>query len=201
MRAGMAFRGLAVIAVLFAGLWNAAPAVADDATDFVRSIADRAVDALENAPPDELESRFEAILADSFHLDFIARFSLARYWRVATPEQREEFIDVFKSYIARTYASRLGAYSGESVRVEGARPAEEDTIVQTAIRRPSGAPIRTDWRVRPTDEGPKVVDVLVEGVSMALTLRSDFTAVAQRNGVDGLIQTLRSRVAELSASG
>ena len=74
---------------------------------------------------------------------------------------------------------------------------EGDFLVQTAITRPSGPALNYEWRVREGSNGIKIVDVIVEGVSLLVTQRSDFTSVAGQNGIDGLIATLRNKVAAL----
>jgi phospholipid transport system substrate-binding protein len=61
--------------------------------------------------------------------------------------------------------------------------------------RPSGAPLSYDWRVRSAQADPKIVDVVVEGVSLLITQRSDFSSVISQNGIDGLIRSLKEKAA------
>jgi phospholipid transport system substrate-binding protein len=80
------------------------------------------------------------------------------------------------------------------------RPAgTKDVVVSTRILRPSGPPIDADWRVRTTGERYRIIDVMVEGVSMVITQRSEFAAVVQRHGLQGLIEVLRARTTKLPA--
>tara|TARA_R110002074_G_scaffold217601_2_gene387998 strand:+ start:1132 stop:1341 length:210 start_codon:yes stop_codon:yes gene_type:complete len=68
------------------------------------------------------------------------------------------------------------------------------------IVRPDGPPIKLDWRVRKTDNGEKIVDVIIEGLSMAQTHRSEFASVVSQSGVDGLIEKLKDQIKTASAS-
>jgi phospholipid transport system substrate-binding protein len=70
---------------------------------------------------------------------------------------------------------------------------EGDYLVQTAITRPSAPALNYEWRVRDSGNSTKIVDVIVEGVSLLVTHRSDFTSVASQNGIDGLIASLRDK--------
>ena len=96
-----------------------------------------------------------------------------------------------------TYAARLGPYSGETLEVGTVRGAGERGVTVTSrILRPQGEPIRLDWRLRRISTGGwQIVDIVVEGVSLALTQRSEFDSVIRRSGgtIDGLLQVLRDK--------
>ena len=94
----------------------------------------------------------------------------------------------------RTYAERLGGYAGVTMAILSERPAgTKDVVVSTRIERPHGPSIAADWRVRTTGRRYRIIDVMVDGVSMAVTQRSEFAAVIQRRGLQGLIDDLRVR--------
>ena len=91
----------------------------------------------------------------------------------------------------QVYASQLGLYQGEVIEIEKSAPlSKKDTVIYTLILRDGEIPLRLDWRVRETDHGLKVIDVVAEGVSMLTTKRSEFTSVVAREGVDALIGRL-----------
>ena len=132
---------------------------------------------------------------------FIGRFALGPHWRWATAEQQSDYIEVFGDYVLQTYSSRLGGYAGESMTIVAERPAgEKDSLVQTEIARPSGPAISAEWRVREFDGGYRIIDITIEGVSMAVTKRSEFSAVIQSRGVDGLIAALRVHANKIPAT-
>ena len=100
----------------------------------------------------------------------------------------------------RIYASRLGDYGGETLRVISARAAGNDTIVTTEVRGPDRPPLKVDWRVRGDAGTYKVVDIIIEGASMVITQRDEFASVIRRSGgnLDGLLARLRASTAPVS---
>ncbi len=177
-------------------------AAAGTASSFIKTLGDEAIRTLQ-APNTTLESReakFRGILARGFDMDFIGRFVLGRYWRTATPEQRSEYLQVFSEYVLQVYSARLGGYAGETLNIVSERPAgTKDVVVNTRIERPSGPPVEAQWRVRLVEGPPRIIDVAVSGVSMAVTQRDEFAAVVQRRHVDGLIEMLRMRTDKMPA--
>lgn len=144
----------------------------------------------------EREKRVRDMLRASFDLPTIGRFALGTYWKSASEAQKKEYMSLFEDMIVKTYAQRFGEYSGQSFQVAGALDAsEKDSVVSSQIIQEEGPPVNVEWRVRKKNGAMKVVDVIVEGISMSVTQRSDFSAVIQKgNGdVGALIETLRLR--------
>lgn len=168
-----------------------------DTEEFIASLGDRALQALVvNAQSEtERENAFRELLSEGFDLRLIGRYALGRYWRRATAEQRSEYAKLFEDFIVETYVARLGEYSGETLTVVSSRPDDQDTIVTSEIVREGRPPIRVDWRVRNGEGEPRIIDVVVEGVSMLLTQRDEFASVIQRSGgnVEGLLARLREK--------
>jgi phospholipid transport system substrate-binding protein len=105
-------------------------------------------------------------------------------------------VRLFEEYIALAYSTRLAEYAGESFKVTGSRPDADGAIVQSQILRPAGqTPIKVDWRLVGRNGAYKISDVSVDGISMAVTQRSEFASVIQHNGgqVEGLIAMLRQK--------
>jgi phospholipid transport system substrate-binding protein len=73
-------------------------------------------------------------------------------------------------------------------------------MVSTRIDRPSGPPVEAQWRVRDNAGQPRIIDVMVAGISMVTTQRDEFAAVVQRQKVAGLIEVLRARTSKLPAT-
>lgn len=145
---------------------------------------------------DQAIDRFRVLLNRGFDVPYIGRWVLGRYWNVATPQQQAEYQQLFERLIIRTYAERFAEYSGETFKITGSRPeGSNDTTVTTQIIRPSGPPVNVSWRVRKRDSDYRIIDILVEGVSMGVTQRQEFASVVEQNGgrIDGLLQALRSR--------
>ena len=147
------------------------------------------------------EAIVRKLLQQGFDVAFMGRFVMGRHWRRVGPEQRDDYQRVFGEFLVKTYASRLGGYAGETFGVSGVQPAgKKDSLVHTVINRPSSPPLKASWRVREINGQPRIIDVMVEGISMVVTQRFEFASVIQRNGVDGLIEALGARSARASAS-
>jgi len=189
---------LSVVVLLVGGLSAGAPARASsNASDFIRSMATRAIGVLKDTAGGDKQKReaeFRGIFRDNFDIAAIGQFVLGIHWRNATEAQRAEFLKEFENYVVRTYAERLSEYSGEQLEVGRAQEQGEKQFVDSVIRRPNGAPpIRIVWEVEKRGGGFKVVDLKIENVSMSQTQRSDFGSYVSQNGgkVDVLIARLK----------
>jgi phospholipid transport system substrate-binding protein len=189
-------------ALIWLLLVAAAPVRAADpaqAQSFIEGLGQRAVEIL-NEPDldaDRAVAQFRTLFRESFDIPTIGRFVLGRYWRTASREQQQEYLELFENMVVETYARRFTEYSGETFRVLGSRgEGEGDTMVQSQIVRPAGPPIQVAWRVRERNGQFRIIDVSIEGVSMAVTQRNEFGAVIQRNGgrIEPLLETLRGRI-------
>lgn len=193
----------AFLAALAVMALAAPPSLADsnsDATAFIQGLSDQAIASL-TAPGisrAERETRARVLLNDNFAVPTIGQFVLGRYWRTASAEERAEYLRLFEQLIVVTYVDRFSRYSGERLRVINALSDTEsgDVTVNSEITRPAGAPVQVGWRVRRVPPSFKIVDVIVEGVSMGQTQRSDFASVIRNNGgtLTALLDEMRRRV-------
>lgn len=157
------------------------------AQKFIDGMAQRALDFLANTDlsQEQKANEFRKLLQDSFDLETIGRFALGRYWRTATPEQRREYQKLFREMVVQVYSERFKGYEGQhmetrSYRIDG----DNDAIVTSFIIPKDDAEIQVDWRVRYKNSRYQIVDVIVEGVSMSVTQRSDFSSTILRGGGD-----------------
>jgi phospholipid transport system substrate-binding protein len=187
-------------------LANVAPAAGPDSAGAKPEIAVQVVQRLSRdaiamladprLPDGQRTAAFRGLLLRDFDVAAIGRIVLGRYWRQATPAQQAEYQRLFQDFIVAIYASRLGKYSGETLRVTTARSGKRDIIVvKSLIQSPGKAPVQVDWLVRSAGGAQRIIDVVVEGVSMAITQRSEFASIIQSNGgkVEGLLAALRAR--------
>ena len=100
-----------------------------------------------------------------------------RNWRVASKAQRREFSSLFEDYLVHYYGQRFAQYGGETLRVNGSKSDPAGVIVTSQIIRPQGPPIEVDWRLVVSDGRYRISDVSIDGVSMALTQRSEFAVI------------------------
>jgi len=153
---------------------------------FIESLATDGIGFLANEDIGEAarKKEFEKLLNRSFDMSTIGRFAIGRHWKTATKSQRTKYQKLFKAMVIEVYSQRFSDYNGQELTVTKARPeGKRDILVSSVIASAGGGDkIRVDWRVRPKNGGHKVVDVIVEGVSMALTQRADFASIIQRGG-------------------
>jgi phospholipid transport system substrate-binding protein len=162
----------------------------------VETVGHQVLDTLRNTSLSDRQ-RFDQLvelLSGPIDLNLVARLILGRYWRSASDAQREEYLKLFRAFALHTLASRLDVYGGQDFEVTDAKAVGgQDALVSTRILS-DGPPIKVDWRIRELDDKSLVaIDVIVEGVSLIVTQRSEFGAVIERQGMDGLLTELRRR--------
>jgi phospholipid transport system substrate-binding protein len=189
-------------ALAFAAAFGAAvsaSAAASDAAAFIADLGNKALTILNQRQKSQAdyERQFHELLHEGFDVSRISCFVLGRYCRTAPEAQRQEFAKAFEDYIVGVYTVRFSEYTGESFKVTGSRAeSEKTTLVSSQIVRTGGAPpVKVDWRVSDTPQGPKITDVTVEGVSMILTQRDEFASILQRSNGDlqALINLLKQK--------
>jgi phospholipid transport system substrate-binding protein len=196
------FTGLVILFLAAMPLASAQADQAKQASDFIQSLGDRALRTLsdKSMTPEQAAKTFNAMLRESFDLDLIGKFALgANTWRAATPEQKQQYAKLFENLVIGIYSDRFKLYNGEKFRVVNSHAEDDrDTYVNSEIlRNVDGAPpVQVDWRVRNRNGKPMVIDVIVEGVSMSVTQRAEFSSVLQQNGgdINNFLNTLQARV-------
>jgi phospholipid transport system substrate-binding protein len=188
---------LTALALLAGGSAQAAvnPAAAQE---MIESVGVEVLAVLRNTDLSNQEKfdRLVALLDGPIDLDLVARLILGRHWRAASEEQRTEYLTLFRAFALDNLASKLQVYDGQGFEVTGSQSVNErDAVVQSLVSGIGQQPLKVDWRVRELDNGNLVaIDVIIEGISLIVTQRSEFSAVIERNGMDGLLQELRQRV-------
>jgi phospholipid transport system substrate-binding protein len=132
------------------------------------------------------------------HVDFeeATRLAVGRAWSQANPEQKKRLVTEFKNMLVRTYSNAISAYEGQQMKVMPVRmkPGDTEATVHNQFVRPGAPkPVLVDYQMRKTDKGWKIYDIVVEGVSLVLTYRSEFDAIAKQDGIDGLIKRLAQK--------
>ena len=201
-------RILTIVLVLSGQLLAADVARAQQATvdpsAFLKALAAEAIDVLSDDSLSDVqrETEFRRLFAAGFDVDRISRFVRGRHWRTASDQERAEYRTLFENFIIDTYARRLGGYSGETLAVGAARLSKKGrAIVSSRLNRPDGPPVKVAWRLRGGDKGWLIFDIVVEGVSMALTQRSEFASIINNNGgqIEALLQALRGNTSRTAA--
>ena len=139
------------------------------------------------------------------HIDFeeATRLAVGRSWAQATPEQKKKLTSEFQKMLVRVYSNAIQPYEGQTINVAPVRmkPGDTEATVHNTFARSGGKPVGFDYSVRKTDQGWKIYDIVVEGVSLVLTYRSEFDNVVRQSGIDGLIKALAQKNAPAAAVG
>jgi phospholipid transport system substrate-binding protein len=160
--------------------------------DLLAIQADRGEDVVETRP-----AALEGLIRRGFDLDLTSQLVLGKNWTRASEAQRGAFKELFAPYLLQSYVRYLDVYRVETLDVVDYNSVgQSDFLVETRVEGggDDGA-VRPIWRVRARDGGYKIIDVHVDGISLALTQRSEFASAIRRNGFDGMLAALRGRLA------
>jgi phospholipid transport system substrate-binding protein len=131
------------------------------------------------------------------HFDFahMTRLAVGKSWRKATPEQQKVLVDEFRTLLVQTYSKAFVEYRNQAIDFKPFKmqPAETDVLVRTSVKQSSGKPVQIDYNLEKSDQGWKVYDISVAGVSLVTNYRSSFTQEVSAGGIDGLIDSLRAK--------
>ena len=191
------------IAILTAAPLLSFPVFADDASDasaFVSAIAQKGIVDILNAniPNTDKQQRFRVLFKQNFDIPAIGKFVLGRYSRTITPQDLDQFSTLFEDVIVYTWARRFGEYNGQTLKVTNTEADGQDgSIVHSTVIGTGGGSFGVDWRLRKRPDGWRVVDVIVGGVSMALTYRQEYTSVVGQSGFPGLLGQLKTQITDL----
>lgn len=180
------------------------PAAADEFSDgaltFIENLTGDAIQMLtgKDLSRNDRADRFRKLMLKNFALKGIARFVLGRHWRKLTEPEKKEYLELFEDLMVATYADRFEKYSGEKLLVKKAEVrGERDALVHTSMIRVDGTKaLKVAWRVRGKAGNYKVVDIMVEGISMVMTQKAEFGSFIRQNGggVRALLNELKKRM-------
>lgn len=200
---GSLFRAFVLIVLVSVPLTQARSASESGA--FVSEFAEKAISLVsdKNLSNAERREQFGELVETYFDMPGIGRFLLGRYWRTASDAEQDAYLKAFTDNIVYTYARRFDEYDGQKLVVDGTREDGRFDIVSSRIVDPnSNQEYRLDWRVIDESGSLKVVDIVIEGVSMSVTQRQEYASVIQSNGgkVQALIDALTRQMAGVRAS-
>mgnify|MGYP000064752108 FL=1 len=160
-------------------------------TNAINTLTDKSIS------QNEKESQFGKLFDKNFDVPSIARFVLGKYWKQASLDQKKNFIKAFRNYIVKTYSSRFNEYSGEQLTLLNFENESNPKIfiVHTGLERDGATMIKVDWRIGKKKDSYVILDIIIEGISLAITQRSEFVSVIDQNegSIDQLISLLKER--------
>ena len=167
---------------------------ATNPSDFVQSAVNRASEILkQNISKEEKMEKIELIAEEVVDIKGIAYYSLGSHRKTLSSEKKDEYFKVFKKYFLKSFSSRLAQYSDPKIQVSSEKKLNEKyTIVSSILLATEKTPqVKLDWRIITKDiHKPLIIDVVIEGVSLARVQREEFNSIIQNNNIDGLINNL-----------
>jgi phospholipid transport system substrate-binding protein len=187
------------LALLLLATWLAAPvgeARAVEARQVVQQATDEILAVLRNKElTDEAKrTRIEEIAYANFDFERMAKLALARSYKKLDETQRLEFQQEFRRHLALTYGRSIETYSDEDIEIGNSRTHKngDETVAGKVVGgKNDGATL--DWRMRRRDETWKVIDVVIEGVSMIANFRAQVQDIVKKKGPAALIEQLREK--------
>ena len=184
-----------VLTILFCLISFTFPSLAADTADaqkFAKKLADDIITEVVNAklPLSEKQETFRKIFMAAINVKKSAKFTLGRYAKTATPEQISEYTDALADNIIYTWTDRFSGYANglttDDFVFETSRKSENgDFYLTSKINLPDTEnDIEVIWRISETKDKLKLADMIVEGVSMLMSYRNEYTAILQQNGGD-----------------
>lgn len=173
---------------------------AQGAQKFVEKVTSDGIEQIINANVSQAEKdkSFEKLFNSALDLDFIGKFVLGRNWRTATPAQRKAFIQVYRELNVKTWSKRFDEFKGKAFVFTGTTPSSSagQVYVDSTVNMGEGEPAKVKWRVRQEGKSFKIVDIVIENVSLAITARNEYSGFIKNNpgGVDALIKDLQNKV-------
>ena len=160
-------------------------------TNAINTLTDKSIS------QNEKESQFGKLFDKNFDIPSISRFVLGKYWKQASLDQKKKFIKAFRNYIVKTYSSRFNEYSGEQLKLIDFENESNPKIflVHTILERQDAPVIKVDWRIGKKKDRFVILDIIIEGISLAITQRSEFVSVIDQNegNIDKLISLLKEK--------
>jgi phospholipid transport system substrate-binding protein len=144
----------------------------------------------------------ETKIAPHFNFTSMTKLALGKNWSTANPEQRKALTGEFRALLVQTYTASLTLFKDQKIEYRPLKYSPEDTdvLVRSLVKSSGGGdPMQVDYGMEKTDEGWKVYNVKIGGISLVENYRGTFNTEIQKNGVDGLIRTLRDKNRSLVA--
>jgi phospholipid transport system substrate-binding protein len=198
-----------VISIL---LWNAAiPAWAEDAPasatrqereGFARNFAQTVINIIRD-PRTSYGNRRDILrrsFSSSVDIDWIAKFVLGRPWKDATDKQREIFVSLYRKFLTETYIARFAENPDNGIydiKITGVNDEPDNAFtVHTRMQLMNRENLKVDYLVGDSGKHYKVMDIVIENVSLIASHRAQFSELAEAQGIEGVITQLRQRLGQ-----
>lgn len=148
--------------------------------------------AVQRGDPARIAALVETKIVPHFDFRRMTQIAVGTHWRVATPQQRDQLTQEFRTLLVRTYSGALSGYRNQVIeyRPVQAKPADTEVTVRSLIRQPGAESIAIEYDLAKAGAHWKVFDVRISGISLVATYRTAFAEEVRNHGVDGLIGLL-----------
>lgn len=187
-----------VLALIMVVVSHNAQASQEEARKFVETVSHDALAIItsgDNAVTKE--TKLSKLFMASVDTKWIARFTMGKYWRDATQQQKDRCVKAYQKFLLGNYVPKFNKYTNQEikiVKVESENESKNEYLVETQILSKDSATINVDYKIHKSENGKWMIyDMVAEGVSLISTQRSDFASVLSRGGVDELIKMLKER--------
>lgn len=183
----------ASMSVFALGAGRAVALTTDDARAYVQDMITRFTEVVRSGPSGD--ARFMSLLRERIDLPAIGRFAAGLTWRQMNDAQQKRFLDAFDEYAGNFYRAHVKEYNGQSIDVTGATDLGRRGVdVHSRFVETGKQPIEVHWVVSDRSGATKLIDLVVEGVSVSITLRDQFSALLGQKGgdIDAFIDAVAS---------
>ena len=144
--------------------------------------------------PAKVGQLVDKYLLPHFDTAFSAQLVLGKYWRTATPEQRQHFVDAFYHSLLTNYGSVLAEFTADRLKIYPTKVEPDATraTVRTEVKRDNGDRVSVNYYLRKTPQGWKAWDVVIDGISYVNSYREDFGPQIEQQGIDSVIKRLEA---------
>lgn len=184
--------------------FGGAAGAANPPAAIVEQMAGQALEVLrdKSLDTDAKRQRLEEIVYQNIDFETLSRLVMARNWRKLSAAQKDEFMREFKKHLSATYGDNVDNYRNESVEILGQREEKRgDITVKSKIVRGGSDDVMVDYRLRQRNGEWRIIDVVVEGVSLVANFRSQFQDIMSNGGAERLLKLLREKNLEPVAPG
>jgi len=193
------------VAMLALSVLVSANASANDAMAEVKATVDQVLQILKNpeykSARSQRRQKLRSVIGGHFDFADMSRSALGVHWKSLSEEQRHEFVRLFTSLMEAAYMSRIEGYSGQEVDFLKERADSPGYCeVYTNIVQNGAQPISVNYRLKQTDSGWKVYDVLIDGISLVANYRNQFNRIINSKGYDGLVEQIKTKVNQVGAA-
>lgn len=187
---------LAFVSGVYPGTARSAEALAPDT--MVKTTVNEVLEVIRHSKDKRaLRQLAEQKVLPKFDFKEMTRLAVGPAWKNANPAQQQSLENGFRTLLVNTYTSALSSKSSGDSSVE-VKPAQApsnqgEVTVRTVVRQGGRPPLPIDYRMNSAQDGWKVFDVLVDGISLVTNYRGEFAEEVRKSGIDGLIRALDSK--------